>query len=295
MPSARASCDHSRASMRTRENSQEAMTPPSDRNAPVTGRAYGGAMDFVDALMRLFGGKQTAAQKVEERSEGAATAWRGIEGTCPQCGRPGANRAARASDLQLVASVAAEIVAYEAAHRDDAAWGARETIAVAHGLSVVDVADEASRIKVRKQAAAAPARRSGAAKAAAKPRNAIKVGDMRLLDLRHLDSVPLKLRGISHYVSERGRAQFGDSELVLKREPTNPHDAIAIAVYGKGRKLGHVSAARAAQLTPMLDRLGYDGYLVDGIVEQVPGRMTQLHVMLPRVPVLRAWAKGQHA
>ncbi len=187
---------------------------------------------------------------------------------------------------------------YESAHGDSGAWGAREAIAQAHGLSVVDVADETLRIKERSRAPATPKER--AARVSPKSSNErsrtriLDADDMRLLDLRHLEATPLKLRGIAHYVSDRGRAQHGGSELILKREPENPHDSFAIAVYGMtGRKLGHVSASRAAQLTPLLDRLGYDGYIVGGIVEQVPGRIAQLHAMLPRVPLLRAWVKEQ--
>ena len=183
---------------------------------------------------------------------------------------------------------------YELAHGDATAWGSREAIAHAHGLLITEVTDETIRIREKERRARTQKASDENSSSLSRSRvETISADSMRLLDLRHLDATPLKLRGVSHYVSEAGRSKHGSSELVLKREPSNPHDSFAIAVYGSGRKLGHVSASRAALLTPLLDALAFDGYIVAGIVEQVPGRMTQLHVMLPRIPLLRAYVRDQ--
>lgn len=234
-------------------------------------------MGIRDAMRRLSGRPGHAAVQ----SEAAAPVPTTKPEPCPQCGSVAGRGSA--SQTQLVAAAAAEVVAYQDDHPDESFWEFGDAIARAHGLGVFDVTDEVLRINERRDRASAPR----------VSRKVVAVDDMRLLDLRHLDATPLKLRGVSHYVSEAGRSKHGSSELVLKREPSNPHDAFAVAVYGSGRKLGHVSASRAALLTPLLDQLAFDGYIVAGIVEQVPGRMTQLHVMLPRVPLLRAWVKEQ--
>lgn len=195
---------------------------------------------------------------------------------CPECGMTA--QTASADGGALVAAVAAEVLAYEDAHRDESYWDFGSAIAQAHGLSsVFDVTDEVLRLKERRDRHRQPR----------VSKKTIDVDTMRLLDLRSLDSIPLRLRGISHYVSERGRSEYGDTELVLQREPNNRHDTFAIAVYGKGRKIGYVSKGRANQLTPLLDELDYDGFIVEGGVEADPERTTQLKVMLPRVPELR--------
>lgn len=240
-------------------------------------------MGIRDTLRRLFSAPVSTAPTPERENELAASrpALARKPEPCSECGSV-AGRGSR-SQAQLVAAVGAEVVAYEDEHPDESFWQFGDAIARAHGLGIFDVTDAVLRIKERRDRPRAP-RAS---------RKVIAVDDMRLLDLRHLDATPLKLRGVSHYVSEAGRSKHGNSELVLKREPSNPHDSFAVAVYGSGRKLGHVSASRAALLTPLLDQLAFDGYIVAGIVEQVPGRTTQLHVMLPRVPLLRAYLTEQ--
>lgn len=238
-------------------------------------------MGLGSALRRLFGGSEREPEHPIVIRPELAAARPATSEPCPACGRtmpPGS-----ASDPALVAAVAREIVEHGDAHPDGRGWDARASIAEAHGLTVWDVIDEELRIGERRDRAATPREK----------RKTIDRDGMTLLDLRHIESTPLKLRGVSHYVSAPGRAQFGGEELVLVREPHNPHDSFAIAVYGSGRKLGHVSANRALSLTPLLDKLPFDGFLVGGNVELREGRIPQLSVLLPRVPLLRAFVNEQ--
>lgn len=75
-----------------------------------------------------------------------------------------------------------------------------------------------------------------------------------------------------HYYSGITSVQVG-LELTLHREPNNPHDRNAIAVWSpSGVMLGHLCRADAATLAPILD----DGHPVTTVVESVqpsPGRI----------------------
>lgn len=233
-------------------------------------------MGFFDELRRFFGGNSIAATPAPARTPKKEPP----RIPCPACGSIAPTGSA--SGPELVPAVAAEVLAYEDDHPDESYWDFGAGISRAHGFSsVFDVTDEVLRLKERRDRDRQPR----------VSKKTVDVDALRLLDLRHLDSIPLRLRGLSHYVTDRGRSQYGDTELVLKREPNNRHDTFAIAVYGKGRKVGYVSKGRANLLTPLLDRLDYDGFIVEGAVEQSPDRMTQLQVMLPRVPELRALVK----
>lgn len=110
-----------------------------------------------------------------------------------------------------------------------------------------------------------------------------------IIDLSSLESMRMRIRGTSYYVTDDDRMRYGGTNYLLVREPDNPFDAEAIAVYGGTRKLGHVSAAKAARLAPLLDQLGADAYKVSGALEQ--GRYTRVDV--PLIPALRAFVKAQ--
>lgn len=91
-------------------------------------------------------------------------------------------------------------------HREESYWHFGSAIARAYGLSsVFDVTDEVLRLKKRREQYRQP-RIS---------KETIDVGSLRLLGLRDLGSIPLRLRGTSHYVTERGRLQDGDTTYVL--------------------------------------------------------------------------------
>ena len=128
----------------------------------------------------------------------------------------------------------------------------------------LDAVREAARVKVRR----------------------VKVGDLRVADLASLESVRTRIKGSAYWVTDKDRRRYGGSEYLLIREPENEADASAVAVYGKGRKVGHLSAARAASLAPLLDRLDADAFRVTGAGTS-PNSIV-LWVDVPKVGALRA-------
>ena len=56
--------------------------------------------------------------------------------------------------------------------------------------------------------------------------------------------------------------------------------------------MGHLSAARAASLTPLLDQLGGEAYRVTGT--GVTANSTVLWVDVPKVDALRKFVRGQN-
>jgi hypothetical protein len=110
----------------------------------------------------------------------------------------------------------------------------------------------------------------------------------RGVDLRHLEAVRTRVKGTAALIPDSERERVGGTVYVLRREPSNPHDSNAIVVLSDGRKVGYVSAARAAMMAPLLDRIG-DDVLVAGM-----GAMTnsiRLWVDLPKADALRAFVK----
>jgi hypothetical protein len=110
-----------------------------------------------------------------------------------------------------------------------------------------------------------------------------------ILDLRELPSSPFRIVGSAYWVTDSGRYEHGGTEYLLVREPKNKWDANAVAVYGKGRKVGHLTEAKAAALAPIFDELGYGAYWVGG-TGPAPNSM-RMWVDLPALPKLRAFAK----
>ena len=94
-------------------------------------------------------------------------------------------------------------------------------------------------------------------------------------------------------MSDRERAKYGGTEYALVREPNNPHDSDAVAVYGKGRKVGYLSAAKAAAVAPSLDAMGAGAYRVGGT--SVQGNSIRLWVDVPKVPGLREFVRARSA
>jgi hypothetical protein len=118
---------------------------------------------------------------------------------------------------------------------------------------------------------------------------------LSILDLRELPSNRFRIVGSGFWVTDSGRYKHGGSDYLLVREPKNKWDANAVAVYGKGRKVGHLSEAKAAALAPILAQLSFDAYRVGGAP---PGdNSIRMWVDVPAVPKLRAFlktvAKGQ--
>jgi hypothetical protein len=113
---------------------------------------------------------------------------------------------------------------------------------------------------------------------------------LAVLDLRGVKATRTRIVGSAYWVTDVGRAKHGGDEYLLVREPGNKWDANAVAVYGKGRKVGHLSEAKAAALSPIFDLLEFDGFKVAG--ESVSANSVRMWVDLPSVPALRSFVKS---
>ncbi|TFD11409.1 hypothetical protein E3T35_09325 [Cryobacterium sp. TMT1-2-2] len=113
---------------------------------------------------------------------------------------------------------------------------------------------------------------------------------LRALDLRDLPSTRFRIVGSSYCVTEDERALYGGTDYLLKREPDNGSDANAVAVFGQGRKVGYLSAAKAASLAELLDGLDFDAFQVGGT--SVLGNSIRLWVDVPKVAALRLFVAG---
>lgn len=111
----------------------------------------------------------------------------------------------------------------------------------------------------------------------------------RIHDLRHLDSIRLRIRGSFGSVTDAERKRYGGREYLLIREPDNAHDSNAVAVYGGDRRVGYVTAARASSIAPLLDLLDADAFRVTGA--GVDSTSIRLWVNVPKVPALREHVK----
>lgn len=108
---------------------------------------------------------------------------------------------------------------------------------------------------------------------------------LRIMNLRNVDSISHRVVGISYWLTDRERDKFASAVYLLVREPKNEHDANAVAVYNKGRKVGHTTAARAALLAPLLDALGADAYRVRGD--------SSMTIRVPKPAALLAFAESR--
>lgn len=109
-------------------------------------------------------------------------------------------------------------------------------------------------------------------------------------DLRSFPSVRVRVKGTVIYVPDELRANTGGTAYVLRREPDNDVDPMAIEVLWRKSKVGYVSASRAGLLAPLLDELGDHDFVVSGA-----GAVTnsiRLWVDLPRIPELRAFVRA---
>lgn len=113
---------------------------------------------------------------------------------------------------------------------------------------------------------------------------------LEIVDLRALPSTRLRIRGSFGSVSDAGRHTHGGDSYLLVREPKNRHDPNAVAIYGKGRRVGYASAAKAAAFAPILDGMHGDAYRVEG---EPPDESSRMHVNLPQLAALRTFAKAQ--
>ncbi len=111
-----------------------------------------------------------------------------------------------------------------------------------------------------------------------------EVTEADAVDLRGLDGIDANIAGISHWLTDAERKKFADDHYLLVREPHHEVDPNAIAVFGKSRKVGYVSAGRAKALAPILDSIGAVAYLVAG---------RGLTMNLPRIDPLRDFTEGR--
>lgn len=110
---------------------------------------------------------------------------------------------------------------------------------------------------------------------------------LSIVDLTGVDAVRMRIKGSVMWVTDTERARYGGLDYLLVREPDNDFDAQAIAVYGRGRKVGYVPASKAAAIAPMLDQLEGDAFRVAGAAVQQ--NSIRLWVDVPRVPALRTF------
>ncbi|WP_345434856.1 HIRAN domain-containing protein [Microbacterium gilvum] len=114
---------------------------------------------------------------------------------------------------------------------------------------------------------------------------------MRTADLRGIESVRLRVKGTGYWVDVDQRHRVGGTDYLLVREPSNPHDRNAVAVHdADGRKVGYVSAARAAILAPVLDTIDAEAFVVSGAGPSEDS--VRLWVDLPKADALRRYARG---
>ena len=135
-----------------------------------------------------------------------------------------------------------------------------------------------------KRPPAASARKRGPSKP-----SDIDVSALHICDLRGLDFTRTRIKGTANYVTDAQRGEFGGTEYLLVREPQNQHDSSAVAVYGRGRKLGFISASKAASFAPLLDNHRADVFLIGGTT--VIENSIRLWIDLPNVTALRSFMK----
>jgi hypothetical protein len=172
-------------------------------------------------------------------------------------------------------AIALEMIAAEAAGGSH--WVEGSAVAEAHGVSVFDVHSEymaALDKRDRYQMAAVT----------------IDTEPLVVCDLREVASTRTRIKGVSFYVSDEERSEFGGQAYLLIREPENDDDGNAVAVYGKGRKLGYISSAKSASFAPLLDTHGADAFLIGG--ENVTEASNQLWIDLPNVVALRKFTRA---
>lgn len=117
--------------------------------------------------------------------------------------------------------------------------------------------------------------------------------DFSVLDLRELQTVRARIVGSGFWVTTHERTVYGGMDYLLVREPENKHDENAVAIYGKGRKVGYVTTSKAAAMSSLLEAMGYDRYLIGGA--GVDPNSSKLWADLPSIPALRKFAKNHVA
>ncbi|MBG6060145.1 hypothetical protein RCH16_003620 [Cryobacterium sp. MP_M5] len=117
----------------------------------------------------------------------------------------------------------------------------------------------------------------------------VDVSKLKVLDLRSIPATKYRIVGSAYSATQDGLYAHGGNEYLLIREPRNKHDANAVAVYGKGRRVGYATRAKAKMLAPILDPLPYTAFLVagTGMADSV-----QMQVGIPAAAALQKFVKA---
>ena len=117
----------------------------------------------------------------------------------------------------------------------------------------------------------------------------VDVAKLRVLDLRSIPATQYRIVGSAYSVTQAGLYAHGADQYLLIREPRNKHDLNAVAVYGKGRRVGYATRTKAAMLAPILDPLPYDAFLVNGTGM---GAEKQMQVGIPAAAALQKFLEA---
>ncbi|WP_353810300.1 hypothetical protein [Agromyces sp. SYSU T00194] len=114
-----------------------------------------------------------------------------------------------------------------------------------------------------------------------------------VVDLRDLPAARLRITGIERHVPhDEVDAHIADSYLLV-RERDPAHHPHLVGVYGRRRRIGHLTESKSRGLLPLLDALGADAYLVSGT--ELPDGGGRLWVHAPKVPALREFTRERIA
>lgn len=203
--------------------------------------------------------------------------------------------------LAMVLMIAAVLIAhrFRTPQRRPSGQRARASSSMYRG-SIADGASETGEVPIATRAArAARAAEQDGNRAEPSTNTRFRVREVHLddqlptIDLRSLPAARFRIVGTAYWLRNSERARYGGQRYVLVREPENEHDANAVAVFGKGRKVGHLSAAKAAAVASELDRLGAAGFVVSGA--SVSPQSSRLWVDIPRLPALRSFRPSSSA
>lgn len=161
--------------------------------------------------------------------------------------------------------------------------GAPEVIA--REAEIADVDPEAVRVELARLAERDENRHLHPEARSAKVER-IRESSLDSVDLTTLPGIATRIVGQFAWLADHERDKYHSDTYLLVREPDNDYSTDAIAVFGRGRKVGYVPEGRAKGLAPLLDSIAGEAF----IVASGEARGAKHQVVLPRVPALRAFA-----
>lgn len=114
----------------------------------------------------------------------------------------------------------------------------------------------------------------------------LRESSLDCVDLTALPGIATRIVGQFAWLADDERDEYHAGTYLLVREPGNDYSVNAVAVFGRGRKVGYVPEGRARALAPLLDSIPGDAF----VVTSGEARGAKHQVVLPRVPDLRAFA-----